>query len=111
MSRSTTAMLLSALVMPGAGQLYLKHVLRGMVLIVVSLVCLWIIGDSVLQQATTVLNQLQSGDQTLDPNHIAALVAQTPGSSASSTATFVLIGCWLGGMIDTYWLGKKTGAN
>ena len=37
-------MLLSAFVMPGAGQLYLKRVLRGVVLIVVSLVCLWIIG-------------------------------------------------------------------
>jgi len=111
MSRSKTAMLLSALVMPGAGQLYLKHVFRGMVLIVVSLVCLWIIGDSVLQQASVVLDQLQSGEAALDAGHIAGLVAQTPGSSASSTATFVLIGCWLGGMIDTYWLGKKTGAN
>lgn len=111
MSRSTTALLLSALVMPGAGQLYLKRVLRGMVLIVVSLVCLWIIGDSMLQQASVVFDQLQSGDQMLDPNHIAGLVAQTRGSPESGTATYVLIGCWLGGMIDTYWLGKKLGAN
>ena len=104
-------MLLSALVMPGAGQIYLKRVLRGMVLIVVSLVCLWIIGSGMLQQASVVLDQLQSGQASLDAGHIAELVAQTPGSSASSTATFVLIGCWLGGLIDTYWLGKKTGAN
>lgn len=110
MSRSTTAMLLSAFVMPGAGQLYLKRVLRGMVLIVVSLVCLWIIGDSMLQQASAVLDQLQSGDQLLDPNQIAGLV-QTRGSPESGTATYVLIGCWLGGMMDTYWLGKKLGAN
>ncbi len=108
MSRSTTAMLLSAFVMPGAGQLYLKRVLRGMVLIVVSLVCLWIIGASTWQQASTVLDQLQSGNVVLDADHIAGLVAQAPGSSASSLATFVLIGCWLGGMIDTYWLGKKS---
>ena len=99
MSRSTNAMLLSALVMPGAGQLYLKHVLRGMVLIVVSLVCLWLIGERMWQQAS------------LDMSHIPELVAQTPGSSAGSTATFVLIGCWLGGLIDTYWLCKKPGAN
>lgn len=108
MSRFTTAMLLSAFVLPGAGQLYLKRVLRGMVLIVVSLVCLWIIGESVVQQATTVLDQLQTGDQALDPNHIAALVAQTRGSAESGIATYVLIGCWLGGMMDTYWLGKKS---
>ena len=104
-------MLLSAFVMPGAGQLYLKRVLRGVVLIVVSLVCLWIIGDSVLQQASVALDQLQSGEAVLDAGHIAGLVAQTPGSSASGIATFVLIGCWLGGLIDTYWLGKKPGAN
>ena len=111
MSRSTNAMLLSALVLPGAGQLYLKHVLRGMVLIVVSVVCLWIIGDSMWQQASVVLDQLQSGEAALDPGHIAELAAQTPGSANSGTATWVLIGCWLGGLIDTYWLGKKTGAN
>ena len=111
MSRSTTAMLLSAFVMPGAGQLYLKRVLRGMVLIVVSLVCLWIIGDSMMQQATIVLDQLQSGEAALDAGHIAELVDKTPRSSASGIATWVLIGCWLVGMIDTYWLGKKPGAN
>ena len=111
MSRSTTAMLLSAFVLPGAGQVYLKHVLRGMALIVVSLVCLWIIGDSALQQATIVLDKLQSGETALDAGHIAELVDKTPRSSASSIATWVLIGCWLVGMIDTYWLSKKPGAN
>lgn len=108
MSRSNTALLLSALVMPGAGQLYLKRVLRGMVLVILSLVCLWIIADSVLQQVSVVLAQLQSGDLALDSTHIAALAAQTRGSPESDIATYVLIGCWLGGMIDTYWLGKKT---
>lgn len=104
-------MLLSAFVMPGAGQLYLKRVLRGMVLIVVSLVCLWVIGDSVLQQASGVLDQLQSGEAALDAGQLVGLVAQTSDSSASSFATFVLMSCWLGGLIDTYWLGKKLGTN
>ena len=111
MSRSKTAMLLSAFVMPGAGQLYLKRLLRGMVLIVASLVCLWIIGDSMMQQATTVLDQLQSGETALDVGHIAELVDKTPRSSASGIAMWVLIGCWLVGMIDTYRLGKKPGVN
>lgn len=111
MSRSTNALLLSALVMPGAGQLYLKHVLRGMVLIAVSLVCLWLIGESMWQQAAVVLDQLRSSEASLDTSHIAELAAQTPGGSSGSTATFVLIGCWLGGLIDTYWLCKKPGAN
>jgi len=36
-------------------------------------------------------------------------VAQTSGSSGSSMATFVLIGCWLAGMVDAYRLGRKPG--
>jgi len=109
MSRSTTAVLLSAFVLPGAGHLYLKHVARGMALIAVSLACLWAIVDSALQHAWIVLDQLESGQVALDAGHISELVAQTSGSSGSSMATFVLIGCWLAGMVDAYRLGRKPG--
>jgi len=109
MSRSTTAVLLSALVLPGAGHLYLKHVSRGLALIAVSLACLWVIVDSALQQVTIVLDQLESGEAALDTGHISELVAQTSGSSGSSMATLVLIGCWLAGMVDAYRLGRKPG--
>ena len=108
MRRSTTAMLLSALVLPGAGQLYLKQAPRGLVLIAVSLACLWIIVNDAFQQATIVLDKFQAGDATLDAGRLSELVIQTSSSLASSLATWVLIGCWLVGMIDTYWLGKKT---
>jgi len=107
MSRSTNAVLLSALVLPGAGHLYLKHVPRGMALIAVSLTCLWAIVDSALQQARIVLDQIESGQAALDASHISELVAQTSGSSGSSIATYVLIGCWLAGMVDAYRLGKQ----
>jgi len=107
MSRCSNAVLLSALVLPGAGHLYLKHVPRGMVFIAVSLACLWAIVNSALQQATIVLDQLESGEAALDASHISELVAQTSGSSGSSIATFVLVGCWLAGMVDAYRLGKQ----
>ncbi len=107
MSRSTNAVLLSAFVLPGAGHLYLKHVSRGMALIAVSLACLWVIVDSTLQQASIVIDKLESGDAALDAAHISELVAQTSGSSGSSIATIVLIGCWLAGMVDAYRLGRK----
>lgn len=109
MSRSTTAVLLSALVLPGAGHLYLKHVPRGLALIAVSLTCLWVIVDSALQQASIVLDQIESGEAALDAGHISELVAQTSGSSGSSVATFVLIGCWLAAMVDAYRLGRQPG--
>jgi len=54
MSRSTTAVLLSALVLPGAGHLYLKHYPRGLALIAISLMwislmCLWVFVDRAMQ--------------------------------------------------------------
>ena len=107
MSRSTNAVLLSALVLPGAGHLYLQHVARGTALIAISLACLWAIFDSALQQAWIVLEQIESGEVALDAGHFSELVAQTPASSGSSIATFVLIGCWLAGMVDAYRLGKQ----
>lgn len=107
MSRSTTAVLLSALVLPGAGHLYLKHFPRGIALIAVNLACLWVIVDSVLQQALIVLDQLESEGGALDAGHISELVAQTPSGLGSSIASFVLVGCWLLGMVDAYRLGRQ----
>lgn len=110
MSRSTTAVVLSALVLPGAGQLYLKHYRRGMAWVAVSLVCLWVIVGRVSQQASAVLEKLESGGGTLDANQLSDMIAQTSshsGSSAATIATWVLAGAWLLGIIDAYRLGKN----
>jgi len=110
MSRSTNAVLLSALVLPGAGHLYLKHFRRGITLIVMSLACLWILVDRVMQQASTVIERIESEGGALDAGHISDLVTQTANSSGSTVATvatLVLAGCWLVGIGDAYRLGKK----
>jgi len=110
MRRSTTAVLLSALVLPGAGHLFLKYYGRGAAAIAISLACLWVIADSVMQQASTVLGQLEVEGGTLDPAHISDLVTQASNSSGSAVgtlATVVLAGCWLVGMVDAYRLGKQ----
>lgn len=109
MRKSTIAVLLSALVLPGAGHLYLKQVWRGVALIVISLACLWIIMDRVMQQASAVIDRLETEGGALDAGHISDLVAQTSSSSGSALATIatlVLAGCWLVGIIDAWRLGK-----
>ncbi|MBI1285889.1 MAG: hypothetical protein GC183_16415 [Thiobacillus sp.] len=109
MSRSTNAVLLSALVLPGAGQLYLKHHGRGFALIGVSLACLWILVDRAMQLASTVLDQLTAEGGAVDPAHITELVAQAsnaPASTLATIATLGLAGCWLVGIVDAYRLGK-----
>ncbi|HYP69136.1 MAG TPA: hypothetical protein VEP67_12915 [Thiobacillaceae bacterium] len=110
MKRSTTAVLLSALVLPGAGHLYLRHFRRGIALMIISLVCLGIIGGSVMQQASAVLDRLGSEGGALDTGRISDLITQTSSSSGSATtkaATFLLAVCWLLGIVDAYQLGKR----
>ena len=113
MSRSTTAVVLSALVLPGAGQLYLKYFWRGMALIGASLVCLWLIVAQAMQQASAVLVTLESEGGALDATQIADLVSQTPsgsGSAAVTVATVVLAVCWVVGIVDAHRLANKKDA-
>lgn len=110
MSRSTTAVVLSALVLPGAGHLYLKQVGRGMVLIAVSLVCLGFIVLQAMQQASAVLVQLEIEGGVLDPVQFAERVSQSAdhaGSGVATAATLVLVACWLYGIIDAYRQGQR----
>ncbi|MBI3432423.1 MAG: hypothetical protein HY018_09465 [Hydrogenophilales bacterium] len=111
MSRSTNAVLLSALVLPGAGHLYLKHYPRGAVLIVSSLACLGVLVERAVQQASIVLDKLASEGDMVDPGRLADLVAQTsngPGSLVVTVASLVLAGCWVIGIVDAYRLGKAS---
>lgn len=110
MSRSTHALLLSALVLPGAGHLYLKHYRRAAALIAVSVACLWILVAWAAQQALTVLAQLESAGGVPDPGQLAVRVAELSnrtGSRAATIATLLLAGCWLVGIVDAYRLGAQ----
>ena len=109
MSRSATAVVLSALVLPGAGHLYLKHYRRGIAFIVVSLACLWILVDRVMQQASAVLEQLEAAGGAVDPGQLtdwAAQASSASGGTPATVASLVLAACWLVGIVDAYRLGK-----
>ena len=110
MSRSTTAVLLSALVLPGAGHLYLKHYPRGLALIAISLACLWVFVDRTLQLASSVLDRVVSAGGALDVGQLANLVTQTangPGSLVVMAASLALAGCWVIGVVDAYRIARK----
>lgn len=110
MSRSTTAVLLSALVLPGAGHLYLKHYPRGLALIAISLACLWIFVDRAMQQASIVLDQVASEGGAVDVGQLSDLVTQTSngaGSLVVTAASLVLAGCWVIGVVDAYRIARN----
>lgn len=110
MSRSTTAVLLSALVLPGAGHLYLKHYPRGIALIAISLACLWIFVDRAMQQASIILDQVASEGGAVDVGRLSGLVTQTsngPDSLVVTAASLVLAGCWVIGVVDAYRIARN----
>lgn len=112
--RSTRiAVLLSALVLPGAGQMYLKHFWRGMALMLLSVACLGVLVSRVTQQASAVLDQLAAEGGAIDANHLADLAAQsaqTADNPWATIATLVLIACWVVGIVDAYRLGQRQGS-
>ena len=112
MTKSTKALLWSALVFPGTGHLFLKYYFRGGALIALSLVSLWVLVVQATHQASAVLDKIQLDGGMLDLNSVSTLVARAsqPSDNFSATiASIVLLGCWIIGMLDAYRLGKKKG--
>lgn len=109
MSKSSKAILLSALVFPGTGHLSLKQHTRGTFLITITFISLWIIISNALDQAAKILNQIQAEGATIDINRISevsAQAAQNNDNMTSSIAIAVLLACWIFAIIDCYRLGK-----
>lgn len=108
MKRSTKAALLSGLVFPGTGHVFLKHYLRGSLLILSALVAFSVALRGIFQRALTIVDQIESGAIPLETGAIAEVVSNASAgadSFAEGTAVLVLGACWLIGIVDSYRLG------
>lgn len=97
LSRTTTAVILSALLLPGAGQFYLKRYVRAGIFAAVSLASTGVILLDLLRRATFVLAQIQTGAGAPDLAQLAKWVAQAAaleGQARLALATGVLALCW-----------------
>ena len=112
MKTSTKALLLSGLVLPGAGHLYLKKYLQGALLCVAALIAVGYLVSSAVTTALAVVRQIEDGEVPLDAPTITAVVEQQSRADASmvNAATFAMTGIWLIGMVDSYRLGRKQDA-
>ncbi len=112
MNQSVKAALLSGLVFPGTGQISLGYKKRGWLIIAVNVVFLYLIISEIMQQAYSVIAEMQKSGAVLD---IEAISNTTSGLVAFSDNTFLnvilmlLIAGWVISVIDAYRLGKKTG--
>jgi len=109
MSRSLKAALLSAFVFPGSGHFLLRKPVHGSLLAGVSIVCLWALLSIALDKAREISLKLQSGEIPLDISRITEEVSKqvaAGGTLTADIATYLLLFCWLLGMVDSYRVGR-----
>jgi hypothetical protein len=107
MDRPVKAALISALVFPGAGHLYLKRGVRACLFLLPTLAAVMVFLNDAMDQATVIANQIMSGRMPPDPAAIAAqLEQQGGGSPLASVAAAVMIVCWIGATVDAYLLAR-----
>lgn len=110
MKKSIKAALMSALLFPGIGHIYLKKNLIGVGLIIVSISAIYVFITRAMEKAFEITDQLLMGNIPMDVAEITELVEkQTTGLEAQSLdmATAVIIICWLFGIIDSYRVGSR----
>ena len=114
MKKSTKAVLLSALVFPGAGHIYLKKYFTGAVLISISCASLYYLISRAAEEISKIVGQIQSSAVTPDVATITDMVSKWSSSSQGqllSNITVIITICWVAGIIDSYRLGIKTDKN
>ncbi len=108
MKRSTKAVLLSALVFPGVGHIFLRKYIPGVALVGASFAAIYYLMSKTVEKALQITEKIQSGDVQLDVEAITELISkQSTGTEAQllniATAAFII--CWLIGIIDSYRVG------
>jgi len=108
MSKSTKAVLLSTLVLPGAGHFFLKKHISGAILACASLASLYLIIANMLERAQEIADQILQGEIAPDMAAITELLSrQPPGNETQlDIAWAVLIISWIIGIFDSYRSGR-----
>jgi uncharacterized membrane protein len=110
MKRSTKAVLLSGLVFPGIGHMYLKRYACGIILSVGAAYAMYFIVSAVVTTVLEVAENIQSesGGIPLDMSTITDLVSQQSAGAEQPTniAMIVLVLCWIIGIVDSYRQGR-----
>ena len=107
MKKPFKAALISALVFPGAGHLYLKRYALGTILTFVSVITLYVLVSTAIGVALKVIDKLVVSSSPPDLTSVMNLVSQQAHGTEHSTsiATTVLFVAWIISIADSYRLG------
>ncbi|MDN2697263.1 hypothetical protein O0882_13150 [Janthinobacterium sp. SUN073] len=106
LSKRNLALLLSALVFPGSGHFVFKRKARGCLFLVPALVALVLVLRQIVARLDQVMAQIDSGALPLDVQLIMEKVDALSANDgpAMTLAVSVLVACWIGSLIDTWFL-------
>lgn len=110
MTKSKKAALLSALVFPGLGHLFLKKYAAAAGLAGSAFFALYWLVSKMVETTLQISEKIQSGEVQLDAASITELVSkQAAGAEAQSLdmATMVIVIVWLVAIADSYRLGRQ----
>lgn len=112
MKKATKAALLSALVFPGLGHLYLKRWVTGALLAGVTSYAAYTMVSVVLRVTRDVARQIESGVVSANLETVTRLVEQQLAGSeqAAGIASWVVLGCWVVGIVGAYLQGRMQDA-
>ena len=109
MDKSMKAALLSALVFPGTGHLYLKKYLSGVALASIAVGALYFLTSTAIEKAVGIAEKIKLGEVTPDIETIIGLVSnQSTGvdSKLINIASIILFFSWLISIVDSYMAGR-----
>ena len=98
MKQAIKGALLSGLVFPGLGQMALKHYPRGLAFLAVAAGCAIHVVKTAVDAVMQSLPGLENGDVANLP---------VPAGGGDGPVMWLLILCWLWGVLDAYLLGDR----
>jgi len=113
MKTSTKAALLSALIYPGIGQIVYHAYRRAIALILSFSVAAYFYIEEVMSKYQPLIDKVKSGEIALDAQALANEMYINPivlDPLLVSTLTYILLICWLVGIVDAYRIGIKKDA-
>lgn len=108
MKRSTKAVLVSGLVFPGLGHIFLRSYVVGLVLVCLAGGSVYMVVNTAIETALDVAREIETGSMSIDSASISQLVAQRSQQAEQSTnvAVWVFMASWVIGIIDSYRVGR-----
>jgi len=109
MKASLKGALLSGLVFPGMGQIALKRYKRGIALILATMIGMIAMIAKGVQIALGTLDKLAADGGVIDMNTMTAATRAVTASDSLilNGAFFLIVTCWIFGIIDAYFIGRK----